>query len=151
MTIRLSTGLVNKMLDGGVAGGLRAAMAGGFVAIFAGTQPTDADNSSGGQTLLGTVTNLDDGVTGILFDAAVAGVSSKAAAQTWRFHGITPGVAGWFRIYQTGDTYTGSSTTFARLDGSLGTSGADINISNTSILLNAVTTIDAFTVTLPKV
>lgn len=151
MTIRLSTGLVNKMLDGGAAGGLKAAMAGGFVAILAGSQPTDPDNGTGGQTLLGTVTNLDDGVTGIQFDSAVAGVSSKAAAQTWRFHGLANGVAGWFRIYQVGDTYTGSSSTFARLDGSLGTSGADINITNTTIVTAAVTTIDAFTVTLPKV
>jgi hypothetical protein len=149
MTIRLSTGMVNKMLDGGTTGGVKGAF-GGFMAIFAGSQPADADSGSGSAVLLGTATNNDDGVTALTFDAAVAGVSSKAAAQTWKFHGLTTGVAGWFMLYQSGDTYTGSSTTYARITGTIGTAGADANISNTNIVTSAVTTIDSLTIQLPK-
>ena len=150
MTIRLSTGLVNKMLDGDVGGGLKGAFTSGYMAIFAGTQPSDADTGSGSTTLLGTVTKNDDGTTVITFAAAAAGVSSKTVAEVWRFHGLAAGTAGWFRMYVTGEAVTGDSTAFARLDGSIGTAGADLNISNTNIILNAVTTVDSFTVTLPK-
>jgi len=150
MTIRLSTGLVNKMLDGGVGGGLKGAFTSGYMAIFAGTQPSDADTGAGSATQLGKVTKNDDGTTVITFDAAVLGVSSKAVAETWRFHGLAAGTAGWFRMYVSGDTITADSTSAARFDGSIGTAGADLNISNTNIIFSAVTTVDSFTVTLPK-
>ena len=150
MTIRLSTGLVNKMLDGGAGGGLKGAFTSGYMAIYAGTQPSDADTGAGSATQLGKVTKNDDGTTVITFDAAVLGVASKAAAETWRFHGLAAGTAGWFRMYVSGDTITTDSTSAARFDGSIGTAGADLNISNTNIILNAVTTVDSFTVTLPK-
>jgi len=150
MTIRLSIGCENKLLDGGAAGGIKNAFAAGFLAIFQGSQPADADSGSGSAVLLGTVTNNDDGATGVQFDAAVAGVISKAAAQNWKFHGLTGGTAGWWMLYQVGDTYTGVSTTFARITGSIGTAGADMNISNTAIVAAAVTTIDTFTLTIPK-
>lgn len=149
MTIRLSTGMTNKLLDGGTTGGIKGAF-GGFVGIFAGSQPADADSGSGSAVLLGTVTNNDDGSTAVTFDATVAGTISKAAAQNWKFHGLTNGVAGWFLLYQTGDTYTGSSVTFARISGTIGTAGADMNISNTSIVTAAVTTVDTFSISLPK-
>ena len=149
MTIRLSTGMTNKLLDGGTTGGIKGAF-GGFMNIYAGSQPADADTGAGAAVLLGTVTNNDDGSTAITFDAAVAGVSSKAAAQNWKFHGLTGGVAGWFMLWQTGDTPAGTSTTFARITGSIGTAGADVNISNTTIVAAAVTTVDTFTVTIPK-
>ena len=154
MTIRLSTGLTNKMLDGGTTGGIKGAFGGGvnaYIAILQGSQPADADTGSGSALVLGTVTNNDDGTTTIAWDATVAGTISKAAAGVWKFHGLgSGGTAGWFRIYQTGDTISANSSSAVRLDGSIGTSGADMNISNTSIVTGAVTTIDTFTVTLPK-
>jgi hypothetical protein len=149
MTIRLSTGMTNKLLDGGTTGGIKGAF-GGYMGIFAGSQPADADSGSGSAVLLGTVTNNDDGTTTLSFDATVAGTISKAAAQNWKFHGLTNGVAGWWMLYQTGDSYTGSSASYARITGTIGTAGADVNISNTSIVTSAVTTIDTFTITLPK-
>ena len=41
------------------------------------------------------------------------------------------------------------STTLVRLDGSIATSGADMNLSNIVIAIGAPTTIDSFTVTMP--
>lgn len=147
MSMRLSTGLRNKVLDGGASGGFKGALNLGFIAIMTGSQPTSPDNPATG-TLLGTV-SVNGGGTGLTFDAAVAGVLSKAAAETWRFTGLADGVAGWFRFYAPGDTITNSSTTAARLDGSIGTSGADLNLSNLNIVTSQVNTCDSFTITQP--
>jgi hypothetical protein len=147
MSFRLSTGLRNKVLDGGAAGGFKGALNLGKIAILTGSQPTSPDNPATG-TLLGTVT-VNDGGTGLTFDASVAGVLSKAVAEAWKFHGLADGTAGWFRFYEAGDTITNTSTTAARLDGSIGTSGAELNLANLSILTAQVNTVDAFTITQP--
>lgn len=148
MAIRLSTGLRNKMLDGGTGGGIKEALASGFIAILTGSQPASADAAATG-TLLGTVTVNGDGVTGLTFDAAVAGVISKAAAEAWKFTGLAAGIAGWYRFYEAGDTITSISTSAARIDGAIGSSGADLNLSNLSIGVGQVNTCDTFTYTLP--
>lgn len=147
MSFRLSTGLRNKVLDGGSGGGFKGALNLGFIAILTGSQPTSPDNPATG-TLLGTV-SVNGGGTGLTFDAAAAGVLPKAAAESWKFTGLANGTAGWFRFYAAGDTITNSSTTVARLDGSVGTSGAELNLSNLSILVGQVNTVDQFTITQP--
>lgn len=147
MTIRLSTGIRNKMLDGGASGGIKGAFNLGFVAILTGAQPVGADSAATGTTL--GIISVDGGGTGITFDAAAAGVISKAAAETWRFTGLTEGTAGWFRLYAAGDTITNSSSSAARIDGSIGTSGADLNLSNLAITAGQVNTADSFTITMP--
>lgn len=149
MTVRISTGLAMAMLKGGTTGGVKGAFNGCFVAIYQGAQPTDADMGST-SLLLGIATLNDDGSSGLHFDDPVLNVISKAAAEVWRFHGLAVGVAGWFRIYMTGDTLTALSTTAVRADGSIGTSGADAIASNTSIVVGASTTIDALAITMPK-
>jgi hypothetical protein len=147
MTIRLSTGLRNKMLDGGASGGIKGAFNLGFIAILTGTQPNSADNAATG-TLLGTV-SVNGGGTGITFDSAAAGVIAKAVAETWRFTGLAAGIAGWYRLYAPGDTITNSSSSAARVDGSIGSSGADLNLSNLTIEVGQVNTCDTFTLTMP--
>ena len=145
--VRLSTGLRNKMLDGGVGGGLKGALALGFINIYSGPQPLSADTGATG-TLLGTA-SVNAGGTGLTLDAAVIGVISKSS-EVWKFLGLNPGgTAGWFRFYSAADTPANTSTTTARIDGSVATSGADMNLSNISIVLNAPNTIDVFSFTLP--
>jgi hypothetical protein len=148
MTVRLSTGMRNKMLDGGTTGGVKGALALGFIYLYTGSQPASADTGATG-TLLGKVTKDGDGTTGLNFDAAASGVSSKAAAETWRFTGLADGVAGWFRFSAASDTPTATSTTAARIDGTIGTAGADMNIANTNVVTGAVSTVDNFTITQP--
>ena len=147
MTVRLSTGLRNKILDGGAGGGVKGAFSACFINIYTGSQPASPDTGATG-TLLGTA-SVSGGGTGMTFDSAVAGVLSKAAAETWRFTGLAAGTAGWFRLWQNGDTVTSLSTTAARLDGSIGTSGADLNLTNVVIAVAQVNTIDSFTITCP--
>lgn len=148
MTVRLSTGMRNKILDGGSGGGVAGALTSGFIYIYPGTQPTTPDTGATG-TLLGKVTVNGDGTTGLSFDASSAGVLPKAAAQTWRFTGLADGQAAWFRFSAASDTPTATSSSAARIDGTIGTAGADLNIANTNIVTGAVSTVDNFTITMP--
>jgi hypothetical protein len=145
MSIRLSTGLRNKLLETG----FKPAMDGGFLYIYPGSQPTIPDAGASG-TLLGKVSVNADDTTGLTFGLpAVLGVISKTAAETWQFLGLVDGQAGWFRFAQAGDTPTGTSQTAARFDGTIGTAGADVDIGNSNIAAGAVNTVDKFSVTMP--
>ncbi len=151
MTVRLSTGLRNKLAG---TTGFGSTFDNGVIYIYSGPQPLSADNAVSG-TLLGIVT-VDGGAfsfgtatNGLGFDAPVAGVVSKAAAEDWKFDGIADGTAGWFRLMGNATDSLGSSTTLPRLDGSIGVSGADLNLSNISIVTGAPNTIDVFQFTIP--
>lgn len=148
MTIRLSTGMRNAILDGGAGGGVKGALAAGFVHIFSGAQPTSGDIGATG-VMLGRVTLDGDGVTGINLGAAANGVIEKAVAEAWRFVGLADGAAGWWRYSEASDTPTATSTTAKRIDGSIGTAGADANIANTNVVTGAISTVDEFSITMP--
>lgn len=144
MTIKLSTGLANKLLD---TGSLKSIFAAGFIKIYSGSPPADADAAATG-TLLVTI-SIASGGTGINFDTAgVAGVLAKAPAETWSGVIAATNTAGYFRHVAAGDTGA-SSTTQARLQGSVGTVGADLNLTSTSLVSGATQTIDYYTVALP--
>jgi len=138
-------GVANLPLNS--AGGVRTALNLGFIYLYDGTQPATADTGATG-TQLGKVTVNDSGV-GLTFDAAVAGVLTKAAAETWRFHGLANGTVGWYRFSEAADVPGNLSTTAMRIDGLVGTAGADMNISNTAVVLAAVSTVDTFSFTEP--
>jgi len=118
----------------------------GFIEIWSGTQPTSADNAPTGTKL---VTFYSDGsALGLEFDDAASGVISKKAAETWSGTAVATGVAGYYRLKAPGDG-GGSSTTDERIDGACGTSGAEMNMSSTTITNGAVQSISTFQLTLP--
>src|SRR5271165_2345079 len=132
MTIRLSTGARAAMMGDGTNKGLIAALTAGFMNIYTGTQPATADTGATG-TLLGTVTHNNDGTTGITMQQS-AGVASIYNTN-WQFAGLAVGVAGWFRYWPAGGNPAATSTTEPRVDGLIGTAGADLNFTNTNIAL----------------
>lgn len=67
----------------------------------------------------------------------------------WRFTGLADGIAGWFRIWPNGGTPANSSSSEARIDGAIASSGAEINLSNVNIVTGVVNTVDTVTITLP--
>ena len=149
MTLRISTGLATLLAG---TTGFSSAMANGVIDIYSGTQPASADAAATG-TLLGTVT-LNAGAftpgsttNGLTFAAASAGTVSKSGV--WSFVGIAAGTAGWFRFRGNAPDAGGISTALPRLDGSVATSGANLNLSNISIAVGAPTTVDTFTWTQP--
>jgi hypothetical protein len=142
--LRLSTGLRTNLAG---STGFAATFANGVIEIRSGTQPASADSAATG-TLLGTVTLASGAFTpgsptnGLTFAAAANGAVSKSG--TWSFVGIAAGTAGWFRLKGNGVDGGGASTTLPRLDGSVATSGADLNLSNIGIAIGAPNTIDTF-------
>ncbi|KWT91827.1 hypothetical protein [Candidatus Magnetominusculus xianensis] len=119
----------------------------GFIQIFSGSQPASPDSVPSG-TLLCTI--YSDGTSaGLSFDDAASGTIAKAAAETWSGTAAATATAGWFRLTAPGDSGA-LSTTEERIDGSVATSGSQLNMSSTSITSGAVQTISTFTITMPS-
>lgn len=124
----------------------------GILHIYSGSQPA-VDAAETGTKLL-EVTQDSGAFTpgaagnGLAVAAIVSGTISKHPAETWSGVGLATGTAGWFRFYSNAET-TGATVTGIHFDGSVGTSGSDLVLSSTSITLNATTTIDTFSITLP--
>jgi hypothetical protein len=101
----------------------------------------------------GTITvTVDDGVAAarsncIYFAAPSAGAMSKAT-ETWSGVIATTGVAGYFRIVEPEDDGT-LSTTQRRAQGTVATSGAELNLSTTSLVAGTTLTIDSYSISLP--
>lgn len=151
MTVKLSTGLRNDIV-GSV--GFAGALANGVMEIYSGPQPLAADNAPSG-TLLGVVTlnggafNAGAPTNGLNFDPASNGTAAKPAADSWKFTGLAAGTAGWFRFKGNAADAGAQSTTLARLDGSIGVTGADLNLSNINVAVGAPNSIDVFQFTMP--
>lgn len=143
MTVKSSTGLRNHLMD---TGSFKSGMSGGSIRIFAGPAPADADAAETG-TLLCVVTNNGTG-TGVTFAAAAAnGVLPKAPGEVWLGTNVASGTATHYRLVATGDTGT-ASTTEMRQQGTVGTIGADMNISSVVLTSGAPQSIDYATMTL---
>jgi hypothetical protein len=145
MALSISTGLRNGILD---ASALNALLETGEIRIFSGSAPADADAAQTG-TLLVTINTS----TGSGFDlkfqlTAAAGVLSKQT-NTWDGVAVDTGVAGYFRYYADKTDPGTATTTEVRIQGAVATSGAELNMSNTSITAAATTTIDTFDITMP--
>lgn len=144
MTVRLSTALRTNLAG---TTGFASTFANGVIDVYTGTQPATADSAVTG-TLLGRIT-LNSGAfvagtatNGLTFAAASGGAVSKSGV--WSFNGVAAGTAGWFRLKGNALDNDAVSTTLPRLDGSIATSGADLNLSNISIAVSAPNTVDSF-------
>jgi len=142
MAIRESTGMRTARVG---TGGLKELFEGGFIGIFTGGQPADADSAETG-SLLVTISTTS-GTGGITLGTAGTGVLPKSA-DVWSGLVGTAGVAGWFRLYDSGHL-TGTSGTAVRMDGNVGVSGSDMVLSNTNQTVGATLTIDQATFTEP--
>ena len=86
---------------------------------------------------------------GIEFDDPVTNYILKCSEEVWSGLGLAAGTAGWFRLCGNPTDNGALSTILPRIDGTVGTSGADANISNTQIAVGATYTIDNFKLTAP--
>ena len=108
-------------------------------------------------TTLGTLVNIGSGVAGVnpvnglRFGDSAAGSVVKDSAQAWTGVGLAAGTAGWFR-FKGPISDAGSSDAaelYIRLDGNVATSGANLNVTSTTIAVGATQTISTFTLTEP--
>lgn len=109
----------------------------GFMRFYDGSQPADTDTAIGSQVLLAEMTF---GATA--FGAAAAGAAT-ANAITQDASANATGTATWYRTFK-------SDGTTALMDGSIGTSGSNINMVSTSITSGQPVTVTAFTITFNK-
>lgn len=109
----------------------------GYLRIYDGAQPTNADTAIGAQTLLAELrfaaTAIATSVNGVLTAAALTADSSANAS----------GTAAWYRALK-------SDGTTAICDGSVGTSAADLIMNSTAISAGASVSVTSFTHTIPK-
>lgn len=145
-----SAGLIAAARGGSIADLLEL----GFIKIFSGSQPASPNDAETGTELVKITKNsgthaTGTGENGLQFEAeAAAGVLAKKAAEVWSGQAGNTGTGGWFRFYAK-EGVAGASTTAIRFDGSVGTSGADLQMASTSITSGATVTIDNFTITMP--
>lgn len=108
---------------------------GAYIRIYSGTQPADADTAKSGNTTLAelalSATPFASASGG---EVAVNTVTADTAANA-------SGTATWFSIED------GAGTT-RYIDGSVGTSGCDLNMSTTNIVADAEVRIENWTLSL---
>lgn len=144
--LKRSTGLRNAML---VTGSFKNRMDGCFMKIYGGPVPASSDDAIGAAVLLCTISN-NSTATGLTFAAAAAGgVLSKTVAEVWSGNNVADGDATFYRMEKPGDTQ-GASTTEERVQGTVGVAGADLNLSNTTLVNGAPQAINYYTVAMPE-
>lgn len=119
------------------ADALLALLNNGYLRLYSGTQPTDADTAIGAQVLLA---ELRFGATA--FAGAAAGVAA-ANALTADSSADASGTATWFRALKS----DGTTVVF---DGSVGTSGANLNLNSVAISSGAAVSVSTFSYTQQK-
>jgi len=147
MSLKASTGLRNYML---ITGSLKAALDLGFVRIYAGAVPADADAAiadEAGQRLC-TITKDGDGTTGLTIASTASSGTVTKANEVWQGTNSATGTATFWRFYKTGDT-GGASTSLVRLQGLAATSGSELVMTSTSLVSGAPQAISYFSVSLP--
>lgn len=146
MALKLSTGLRNKLLD---TNPLRTIFNLGFLEVYSGTVPADADASIGGATLLCRYSN-NNTATGLTLAATASnGAITKNLSETWSKAAAGSGAATFWRFVAAGDTGV-LSTTEARVQGTVGLAGADLNLSSLSYTATTVYTLDEFAIGIPS-
>lgn len=134
-------------------GDFKTIFANGVLEIYSGSQPSDADQDESGTKLV-RITQSSGAFTpgsatnGLNFEKIISGYAYKDTDETWSGTAVADGTAGWFRFYA--NPYdTGADATAVRFDGSVGTSNADLNLSNLSIETGQTVTVDSFYVRIP--
>lgn len=119
---------------------LAALLNSGTLLVYTGSQPTDANTAVSGQTLLVTLTFQSTAFAGAAASGAAGSrvVTATANAITSGTC-VATGTAAWFRCLK-------SDAVTVVLDGSVGTSGADLNFSTTAFTSGAVVSISSFTI-----
>ncbi len=137
-----STGYRDELLDG--VDSMATKFANGFLDIFSGSQPADADATEGAGVLLASVL-----LPAAPFAAAAVG-GAIAKLGTWEDTSANAtGTAAWFRLYDSGHV-TGASTAEVRIDGSVGLDSGtfDLEFANISFVAADPIVIDTFSVSI---
>ena len=131
LNTKISTNARNTMVDA-----LTALLNGGYFRIYDGTQPAGPDTAITTQTLLAELT-----LSSTAFAASSSGTAA-ANAITQDSSANATGTATWFRAVK-------SDGTTAVIDGSVGTSGCNLNLNSVAIQSGAAVSVTSWTLTEP--
>jgi hypothetical protein len=142
MALKMSTGLRDKLLSGTNCS-LRQIFAGGVITIYTGLSPASPDSAVSGALVC-------------TFSAATFGTTSTAGTMGLAASSVTgtcaiAGTVGYFRLSESGDAGTASTTT-ARIEGVVGkpdAAGADLTLVDTVVIANQTLTITTATLGFP--
>jgi hypothetical protein len=109
----------------------------GYLYIYNGTRPTNANTAVSGQTLLATLRFAATGITTSTNGVLTAGTITQTGTNN------NTGTASWYRCVQ-------SDNSTVICDGEVGTTGSDMNLSSTSIVSGGTCSITSFTHTIPQ-
>jgi len=144
MSTQYSTGLLTYIA---ATGSLKAALDGGYLHFFSGpVPPTPDDAIDASSVLLARYTVNGDGTTALTFSATpVSGSLVKTPTEAWQSTVAATGTATFFRFSEATDDSTTASTTFKRVQGTLGTTAAtDGILATTALTTGQTSTINAF-------
>ena len=137
-------------------GSLKDIFKDGVLKIYSGSQPSSPDNIYNGALLVsitlasgafasGAVAN------GLEFGSPASAAIAKRSGDVWSGVVGSTGIAAWFRLYANGTDAGGNDSGFIypRIDGTIGVSGAQLNMSSTSLVAGTTITIDSFEISIP--
>lgn len=119
---------LSENLATAIAAEVKSGLDGGFLFIFSGPVPANADEAldsnpgPGQHVTLVMVSVDDDGVTGLTFDAPATGDLYKAAAEVWEGTILQSGAASFYRFVEPGDDPYAAGSGKSRIQGLCGTS-----------------------------
>lgn len=137
MTGKISTGLADTLLT---TAGLKEALTGTHLYVYAGAEPASADAALGGATLLCDYSGGGTGAALLLAANAAAGQIQKDATQVWQGTAVANGTAAFFRFAMPADTGD-ASTTAIRVQGVVGNVGKELNLNSLNFTAGAVMTV----------
>jgi len=140
MAEKMSTALCNKMMD---TGSFKSIFSGttAELRVYSGAVPATADAAITGVKI---AVVKEAGLALNFLAAAVGGVLAKSAA-AWTDAAAVGGVATHYRLCLAADTDALDSTTYPRVQGTVNTVGADMNVSSTTIGAAAVFPMNYYT------
>ena len=145
MALKLSTGARDHLL---ITGPMKTALDGGVIRIYNGTPPATADAALSGNTLLCTISDNSTGAGLNMNTVSAGGVLGKSTSQVWAGSIVANGTASFYRFVPIADDGT-LSTTAKRIQGTVGTAGADLNFSSVTFVSGNSKSIDTFDVAQP--
>jgi hypothetical protein len=107
----------------------------GFIELYTGSQPATPDVAVSSQTLLATLPLSATAFASASGGTATANAITNASA-------AATGTATWFRAYK-------SDGVTAVIDGSVGTSGCDLNLNDVALTTGGTVSITSWTVSMP--
>lgn len=129
---RITPAVANSMLDAGIG----TTADSGFLRIYDGTQAATASTAVGSQVLLAELTMNADAFPSASSNTLTANSITQDSSAN------ATGTASWFRL-------VASNGTTVLLDGSVGTSGADLNLNSVSITAGGTVSCTSFTISQP--